>query len=151
MTVAYVISLSSCSDLQRAWESTDGSMITLLCEYLRDHPNPTYHDLMLHINLELHKTARALHKWTRDAKKSRSSHASASSARSVAAGLPTPPNSAKHLGSDSVGSSTSSLPLADSLVAEPEEEPEIDGEMNVFQAPVLSSMIKLDMKATLSL
>lgn len=125
-----------------------------------DHPNPTYHDLMLHIkyvlrlthplpshhshlrsnptSLELHKTARALHKWTRDAKKSRSSHASASSsARSVAAGLPTPPNSAKHLGSDSVGSSTSSLPLADSLVAEPEEEPEIDGEMNVFQAPVV--------------
>lgn len=42
--------------------------------------------------------------------------------------------------SESVGSSTTSLPLAENLVAEPEEEPEIDGEMNVFQAPVVCTL-----------
>lgn len=100
-------------------------------------------------SLELHKTARALHQWTRLAKKTRSANASASSsARSVASTLPRTPGSSNAGATQLIpeaASSTSSLPLAEGNEQNDEgqgeekveEEPEIDGEMNVFQAPVV--------------
>jgi len=60
-----VISLSACSDLQRAWEGPNGSLTTVVCNYLKTHSRPSYRALMSHINFQLHDNALELHKYTR--------------------------------------------------------------------------------------
>lgn len=66
-TIAHptVISLSACSDLQRAWDGPNGSLSTVLCKYLRRHPRPSFRNLMSRINFMLHENGLALHKYTR--------------------------------------------------------------------------------------
>ena len=69
MRVFIQLSLSACSDPQRAWEGPQGSLTTILCKYLskqrvsrpitpklicplgpvEEHPNPSYNDLMTRI------------------------------------------------------------------------------------------------------
>lgn len=98
---ANIVSLSACADKQLAWDGPNGSMTQALCQYLRDHNYPTYFELMTHINYNMHKLSRALHEWTRNAKK--------------------------------------------------EARQDVNGEMNVFQTPVLSSLVKLNMDDILSL
>ncbi|KAF8256898.1 caspase domain-containing protein [Lactarius quietus] len=83
------LSLSACSDPQRAWEGPLGSLTTVLCEYLskhftflprafnlalyepptEEHPHPSYREMMSHINFALHQNARELHAYTRQQKK----------------------------------------------------------------------------------
>ncbi|KAF8259966.1 caspase domain-containing protein [Lactarius quietus] len=46
-----------------------GSLTTVLCEYLKEHPHPSYRDMMSHINFALHQNARELHAYTRQQKK----------------------------------------------------------------------------------
>ncbi|KAN0136282.1 Caspase domain containing protein [Lactarius tabidus] len=60
-----VLSLSACSDLQRAWEGPNGSLTTVVCNYLKTHSRPSYRALMSHINFQLHDNAIELHKYTR--------------------------------------------------------------------------------------
>ncbi|KAI9438731.1 caspase domain-containing protein [Lactarius indigo] len=64
-----VLSLSACSDLQRAWEGPNGSLTTVVCNYLKTHSRPSYRELMSHINFQLHDNALELHKYTRYQKK----------------------------------------------------------------------------------
>ncbi|KAH8994283.1 caspase domain-containing protein [Lactarius akahatsu] len=64
-----VLSLSACSDPQRAWEGPRGSLTTVLCKYLKTQPRPSYRDLMSHVNFALHENARELHAYTREQKK----------------------------------------------------------------------------------
>jgi hypothetical protein len=64
-----VLSLSACSDLQRAWEGPKGSLTTVLCNYLKKCSRPSYGALMAHINFELHDNALALHEYTRHERK----------------------------------------------------------------------------------
>lgn len=64
-----VLSLSACSDLQRAWEGPKGSLTTVLCNYLKKCSRPSYGSLMAHINFELHDNALALHEYTRHERK----------------------------------------------------------------------------------
>ncbi|KAH9005351.1 hypothetical protein EDB83DRAFT_754341 [Lactarius deliciosus] len=64
-----VLSLSACSDPQRAWEGPRGSLTTVLCKYLKTQPCPSYRDLMSHVNFALHENARELHAYTREQKK----------------------------------------------------------------------------------
>lgn len=64
-----VLSLSACSDLQRAWEGPKGSLTRVLCNYLEKCSRPSYGDLMAHINFELHDNALALHEYTRHERK----------------------------------------------------------------------------------
>jgi len=61
---ANVVSISACSDPQRAWEGPCGSLTTLLCKFLRQHSVPSYRELMTHINYQLHASCRALHDYT---------------------------------------------------------------------------------------
>ncbi|KAI9456372.1 caspase domain-containing protein [Lactarius psammicola] len=44
-----VLSLSACSDLQRAREGPNGSLTTILCNYLKTHIRPSYRELMSYI------------------------------------------------------------------------------------------------------
>ncbi|KAF8267146.1 caspase domain-containing protein [Lactarius quietus] len=60
-----VLSLSACSDLQRAWEGPNGSLTTVVCNYLKTHTRPSYRALLSHINFQLHDNALELHKYTR--------------------------------------------------------------------------------------
>ncbi|KAH9041167.1 caspase domain-containing protein [Lactarius hengduanensis] len=64
-----MLSLSACSDLQRAWEGPNGSLTTVVCNYLNTHTHPSYRELMSHINFQLHDNALELHKYTRYQKK----------------------------------------------------------------------------------
>ncbi|KAH9059168.1 caspase domain-containing protein [Lactarius vividus] len=64
-----VLSLSACSDPQRAWEGPRGSLTTVLCKYLKTQPRPSYRDLMSHVNFALHENALELHAYTREQKK----------------------------------------------------------------------------------
>ncbi|KAH9977499.1 caspase domain-containing protein [Russula compacta] len=64
-----VLSLSACSDLQRAWEGPKGSLTTVLCNYLKKNNYPSYGAMMTHINFQLHDNALALHAYTRDQRK----------------------------------------------------------------------------------
>ncbi|KAI9438830.1 hypothetical protein H4582DRAFT_2146753 [Lactarius indigo] len=64
-----VLSLSPCSDSQRAWEGPNGSLTTVLCNYLRTQSRPSYRDLMSHVNFALHENALELHKYTHYQKK----------------------------------------------------------------------------------
>jgi len=64
-----VLSLSACSDLQRAWEGPKGSLTTVLCNYLKKDRYPSYKSLMSHINFQLHDNALALHEYTHDQRK----------------------------------------------------------------------------------
>jgi len=64
-----VLSLSACSDLQRAWEGPNGSLTTVLCNYLKRESKPSYGALMAHINFQLHDNALALHEYTRHERK----------------------------------------------------------------------------------
>ncbi|KAI9438818.1 caspase domain-containing protein [Lactarius indigo] len=64
-----VLSLSACSDPQRAWEGPRGSLTTVLCKFLKTQPRPSYRDLMSHVNFALHENARELHAYTREQKK----------------------------------------------------------------------------------
>ncbi|KAI9440267.1 caspase domain-containing protein [Lactarius psammicola] len=64
-----VLSLSACSDPQRAWEGPRGSLTTVLCKYLETQPRPSYRNLMSHVNFALHENARELHAYTREQKK----------------------------------------------------------------------------------
>ncbi|KAI0277926.1 caspase domain-containing protein [Russula aff. rugulosa BPL654] len=64
-----VLSLSACSDLQRAWEGPKGSLTTVLCNYLKKNSHPSYRALMTHINFQLHDNALALHEYTRHKRK----------------------------------------------------------------------------------
>ncbi|KAI9431485.1 caspase domain-containing protein [Lactarius indigo] len=64
-----VLSLSSCSDSQLAWEGPNGSFTTVLCKYLKTRPRPSYRDLMSHVNFALHENSLELHKYTRYQKK----------------------------------------------------------------------------------
>ncbi|KAI0246856.1 caspase domain-containing protein [Lactifluus subvellereus] len=100
-----VLSLSACSDLQSAWEGPNGSLTTVLCNYLKTHNHPTYRALMSHINFQLHYNALALHEYTRDQKKK--------AARGEGSGF--------------------------------------DGELDNFQEPELSSLVRLNMDDTLQL
>jgi len=63
------LSLSACSDPQRAWEGPRGSLTTVLCNYLHKHPRPSYRKLMSHVNFALHENARELHAYTRKQRK----------------------------------------------------------------------------------
>jgi hypothetical protein len=63
-----VLSLSACSDLQRAWEGPNGSLTTIVCNYLKTNSRPSYRTLMSHINFQLHHNALELHKYTRSQK-----------------------------------------------------------------------------------
>ncbi|KAN0136670.1 Caspase domain containing protein [Lactarius tabidus] len=63
------LSLSACSDPQRAWEGPRGSLATVLCKYLKAHPRPSYHNLMSHVNFELHANSRDLHAYSLKQKK----------------------------------------------------------------------------------
>ncbi|KAN0136668.1 Caspase domain containing protein [Lactarius tabidus] len=63
------LSLSACSDPQRACEGPRGSLTTVLCRYLEKHPHPSYRNLMSHVNFALHDLARELHTYTRQQKK----------------------------------------------------------------------------------
>ncbi|KAI9510660.1 caspase domain-containing protein [Russula earlei] len=100
-----ILSLSACSDLQRAWEGPNGSLTTVLCNYLKDHNYPSYGALMSHINFQLHDNALALHDYTRDQRK-KASHG---------------------------------------------EGDGFDGELDNFQEPELSSLVRLNMDDTLQL
>ncbi|KAF8267126.1 caspase domain-containing protein [Lactarius quietus] len=61
-----VVSLSACSDLQRAWEGPNGSLTTVVCNYLSsDSHAPVIPALLSHINFQLHDNALELHKYTR--------------------------------------------------------------------------------------
>jgi len=64
-----ILSLSACSDLQRAWEGPKGSLTTVLCNYLKNDRYPSYKSLMTHINFQLHDNALALHEYTHDQRK----------------------------------------------------------------------------------
>ncbi|KAH9998768.1 peptidase C14, caspase domain-containing protein [Russula vinacea] len=66
---ANVLSLSACSDLQRAWEGPKGSLTTVLCNYLKEYSSPSYSALMAHINFQLHDNALAMHEYTRHERK----------------------------------------------------------------------------------
>ncbi|KAN0130443.1 Caspase domain containing protein [Lactarius tabidus] len=59
------LSASAFSDLQRAWEGPNGSLTTVVCNYLKTHSRPSYRDLMSHINFQLYDNALELHKYTR--------------------------------------------------------------------------------------
>jgi len=59
------LSLSACSDPQRAWEGPRGSLTTVLCNYLHKHPRSSYRKLMSHVNFALHENARELQAYTR--------------------------------------------------------------------------------------
>jgi len=100
-----VLSLSACSDLQRAWEGPNGSLTTILCNYLKENNSPSYGALMAHINFQLHYNALALHEYTREERKK-----------------------AHHGRGDG-----------------------FDGELDNFQEPELSSIVRLNMEDTLQL
>ncbi|KAH9968497.1 caspase domain-containing protein [Lactifluus volemus] len=100
-----VLSLSACSDLQSAWEGPNGSLTTVLCNYLQTNNHPTYKALMSHINHKLHDNAMALHEYTHDQRKK--------AARGEGNGF--------------------------------------DGDLDNFQEPELSSLVKLNMDDTLQL
>jgi hypothetical protein len=100
-----VLSLSACSDLQRAWEGPKGSLTTVLCNYLKKQSNPSYGALMAHINFQLHDNALALHEYTRHERKLEAS------------------GQAVHF----------------------------DGELDNFQEPELSSLVRLNMADILQL
>jgi len=100
-----VLSLSACSDLQRAWEGPNGSLTTILCNYLKQNSYPSYGALMSHINFQLHDNALALHEYTRDQRKK------------------------AHRGQGDG----------------------FDGELDNFQEPELSSIVRLNMEDTLQL
>jgi len=102
---ANILSLSACSDMQRAWEGPRGSLTTVLCNYLKNNSTPSYGALMSHINFQLHDNALALHEYTRDERKK------------------------AHLGKG-IG---------------------FDGELDTFQEPNLSSLVRLNMEDTLKL
>jgi len=101
-----VLSLSACSDLQRAWEGPNGSLTTVLCNYLKNYSYPSYSALMSHINFQLHDNALPLHAYTRDQRKK--------AARGQGDGF-------------------------------------ADGELDNFQQPELSSLVRLNMEDTLQL
>jgi len=63
------LSLSACSDPQRAWEGPQGSLTTVLCKYLAKNPRSSYRNLMTYVNYALHENARKLHEYTRQQKK----------------------------------------------------------------------------------
>jgi hypothetical protein len=65
----FALSLSACSDPQRAWDAPHGTLATVLCRYLEKHPRPSYRSLMTHVNFVLHGNARELHTYTRQQKK----------------------------------------------------------------------------------
>ncbi|KAH9953158.1 caspase domain-containing protein [Russula dissimulans] len=100
-----VLSLSSCSDMQRAWDGPNGSLTTILCNYLKKNNSPSYGALMSHINFQLHYNALALHEYTREERKK-----------------------AHHGQGDG-----------------------FDGELDNFQEPELSSLVRLNMDDTLQL
>jgi len=100
-----VLSLSACSDLQRAWEGPKGSLTTVLCNYLKKHSHPSYGALMAHINFQLHDNALALHDYTRHERKA------------------------------------AAIGQGDGF----------DGELDNFQEPELSSLVKLNMNDILQL
>jgi len=124
---ANVISISSCSDLQRTWEGDNYSMTRAVCKYLQTRPYPSYEELMKAINFESYENDRALHSWTRSERKKmgkgRRSH-----------------------------SKPSDLPEAGVNLAERVQSPvESVGEMNSYQSPALSSLVKLNMAAKFGL
>jgi len=100
-----VLSLSACSDLQRAWEGPKGSLTTVLCNYLKKYSSPSYSALMAHINFQLHDNALALHEYTRHERKR------------------------SHVG----------------------QADRFDGELDNFQQPELSSLVRLKMDDILQL
>jgi len=100
-----VLSLSACSDLQRAWEGPNVSLTTILCNYLKENNSPSYGALMSHINFQLHYNALVLHEYTLEQRKK-----------------------ARHGQGDG-----------------------FDGELDNFQEPELSSLVRLNMDDTLQL
>ncbi|KAJ7354420.1 peptidase C14, caspase domain-containing protein [Mycena albidolilacea] len=69
---ADVISLASCKDLQRAWESDDGeSMASILVDILRKNPDLSLKDLLLRISHATHALAVARHTRSKAYKKQR--------------------------------------------------------------------------------
>ncbi|KAF8258294.1 hypothetical protein EI94DRAFT_1148415 [Lactarius quietus] len=48
---------------------SSGSLTTVLCEYLKEHPRPSYRNMMSHVNFALYENARELHAYTRQQKR----------------------------------------------------------------------------------
>ncbi|KAA1477609.1 hypothetical protein DENSPDRAFT_615649 [Dentipellis sp. KUC8613] len=144
----HVVSVSSCADMQRSWEGGAGTMTTILCNFLSEHPEPTYRELMTHINFSLHDTARQLHQWTRKAKKDSRLNSPPASAKCI---LPDAGAANTGAGGDSGVQGGVQSKEGDKeqeqgqQVEEPEQIDEIDGEMSNFQTPELSSLFKLNM------
>ncbi|KAJ7812361.1 hypothetical protein B0H14DRAFT_2856981 [Mycena olivaceomarginata] len=69
---ADVISLASCQDSQRAWESDDGeSMASMLVDILRENPDESLKDVLLRISHATHALAVARHTRSKAYKKQR--------------------------------------------------------------------------------
>jgi len=100
-----VLSLSFHADLQRTWQGPNGSLTTILCNYLKRNSHPSYGALMSHIKSQLHDNALALHEYIREQRKK-----------------------AYHGQKDEFG-----------------------GEVDNFQEPQLSSLVRLNMENTLQL
>ncbi|KAJ3488283.1 hypothetical protein NLI96_g2946 [Meripilus lineatus] len=64
-----VISLSSCTDGQVAWES-DASMTQALIKVLDHSPCPTFQELLQQVGFQLHKMGMELHNWSRERRES---------------------------------------------------------------------------------
>jgi len=101
-------------------------MTRIICSFLEQNRHPSYKDLMTHINFKLHATARQLHEWTRGENvKLKEQAAAAEVAKETTGDDDEKPRSAE------------------------DETFEVEGEMDNFQTPLLSSLVPLDMQDAL--
>ncbi|KAI0290174.1 caspase domain-containing protein [Russula brevipes] len=119
-----VISLAACSDNQRTWEAYDGSLTKIVCSFLEQNQHPSYKDLMTHINFKLHETSRQLHEWTRS-EKMKLKEKTAEAAKGERC------HGEKASTTDVQGAET------------------VEGELDDFQTPLLSSLFPLNMQEVL--
>lgn len=121
-----VVSLAACSDDQRSWEAYESSLTRVVCNFLGQNQRPSYKDLMTHINFKLHATSRQLHEWTRSEKIKHHKQAAETA-------------KAEHADPCSEKPSRMEAKAAETL----------EGEMDNFQTPLLSSLVPLNMQDTL--
>lgn len=126
--IAREVSLSACSDLQRAWEGPKGSLTTVLCNFLSQQ-NLTFFVLRETEMVDRRKAAFAIISYRIVPYQVRHSP------RSWLIGL--------HLHLFSFESHDNHLALHEYTRQQRKKGSDFDGELNNFQAPQLSSLAKL--------
>jgi hypothetical protein len=127
-------SKTACSDYPQTWEAYDSSLTRIVCSFLEQNQRPSYNELMMHINYELHAMSRQLHDWTRGEKTRLKKARSEASTTTAAA--------ARAYDDEKKGQA----PNCAEKPSSPDAESSFDGEMDNFQTPLLSSLVPLNMQ-----